>query len=215
MANNAQKTPLTKSLNDFALRSAADALQLMPKRLPVSVTAVGDNGATVTVKFEVTTKFTLPKIVVPVETSVYRREPIQVGDKGWVQAADARLGGVSGLGTGTPDLTPPANLGALVFSPIGNKDWDPSPDPDAYFLQGPNGVYFQDVGANCTLILTPTGIALVGKDNISFTVGSSSITMSSSEIDLNATTIKLNGKVWATHGHSGVTTGGGVTGPVA
>src|SRR6185312_4672088 len=205
MANNAQKTPLTEKLNRFAERMTGEARQLSGKRFPVIVTAVGDNGATVKVKFAVTTKvYTLPQVTVPVETSVYRREPIQVGDKGWVQTADARLGGVSGLGTGNADLTPPSNLGALVFAPVGNTDWDPSPDPNAYFIQGPNGVYLQDIGANCTLILTPTTIALVGKTSISFTVGSSSITMSSSEIDINATTIKLNGKVWETHEHTGV-----------
>lgn len=215
MANNAQKTPITKSMNAFAKRQNKKSVQLAPKRLPCSVVSIGDNGATVKIKFEVVTKFTLPQIIVPVETSIYRREPIQVGDKGWVQGADARLGGVSGLGTGNPDLTPPTNLGALVFAPVGNTGWDPSPDPNAYFIQGPNGVYLQDLGANSTLILTPDGVAIVGKSSISLTVGSSSITMSSSEIDINATTIKLNGKVWATHEHTGVQAGGSNTGGVA
>ena len=160
MSGNAQKTPLTKSLNAAISTRAAGEKQRLPKSLPCSVVAVSANGAIVTVKFELANiPFTLPQVTVPVETSVYRREPIQVGDLGRLKAADARLGGVSGLGTGTPDLTPPTNLGALVWAPVGNKNWAPSPNPNAYLVQGPDGVILQDMGGECVMTLTPGGVS--------------------------------------------------------
>lgn len=49
---------------------------------------------------------------------------------------------------------------------------------------------------------------------INLKAGNATINMSDTEIDITAATIKIGGKVWATHSHSGVTTGGGNTGGV-
>lgn len=117
------KKPLGRSLNDLAQQRARDALQSSGRSLPCSVTAVVSSGI-VTVKFEVNAApFTLPSITVPVMMSRYVRIPVQVGDMGVVLAADARLGGVTGLGSGVANLSEPANLGALMFCPLGSTAW--------------------------------------------------------------------------------------------
>lgn len=118
----AQKVHFVRSQNRFAERKIADALQLVGKFLPASVVSV--SGPIVTVKFEISSSFTLPQVTMPVAGSEYVRLPIQPGCKGMVISADARLGAMSGLATGTADLSQPANLSALVFVPLGNKFWD-------------------------------------------------------------------------------------------
>jgi len=158
MADNAQKVPFVRSMNLFAQRRALDAIQLLGKALPASVTAV--NGSIVTVKFEVQSLFTLPKVTIPALVWQYVRIPIQVGDTGMVMPADADLGGVDGLGHGTADLTTPANLSALVFVPVASKNWSASEDPNAVVIYGPDGVVLRDAGKKTTLTLTPTGIVI-------------------------------------------------------
>jgi hypothetical protein len=140
--SNAQKTPFYKSLNEFATSRVRGAIDLLGKSLPATVTQVLIG--CVQVKFELTNiPFTLPKVTVPIGGaggSEFIRLPIQVGTKGWVQAADARLGGMSGLGASTADLTAPANLSALVFEPIGNKSWSAMEDTSQLELMGFDGV---------------------------------------------------------------------------
>ena len=75
----------------------------------------------------------------PVEGSEYIRLPIQVGDKGWVKAADAYLGGVSGLGGGVASLVRQGNLAALVFAPIGNTNFATVSNANAVTIYGVNG----------------------------------------------------------------------------
>lgn len=211
MSGNAQKTPFARSITEFARIKIDDATQLIGKRLPCSVVEV--DGAIVTVKFEVTTDFTLPQVKVPIANSLYAREPTQVGDLGWVQTADARIGGVSGLGIGTADLSPPANLGALVFEPIGNAGWEPSPNPDAYLLQGPDGVIIRDIGNNCSIVVDQETIVVTGKTQIKLQVGSGSITITDGAIDFEGT-LTINGKAYMDHEHGGVTVGSGFSGGV-
>jgi len=230
MSFNAQKTPGGKSLNELTRMRTGDARQVVGQRLPCSVTAV--DGAMVTVKFEIATEdFTLPSVTVPIANSIYVREPTQVSDKGYVQAADARLGGVAGLFEGSADLSTPSNLGALVFVPIGNATWEPVPDPDKLTLQGPKGFYLRDlpesggdetfsivgdkdsgtitikVGNDVSAVLSATEILFKVKTN-------ATIKMIDGEIDIDATTVKINGHDFNTHEHSGVQTGGGNTGGV-
>lgn len=187
MSGNQQKTPLGISLNRFAQGKAADAIQALGKALPASVVSV--RGAIVQVKFEVTSKFTLPNVTIPLIGSEYARPPIQPGCKGVVFPADAYLGGMSGLGGGTADLTPPANLTALVFSPIGNSGWTVV-DGNAFVIYGPNGVVLRDAGSGTVLTLTGGGIHIA----------------TSGDVVVDTISVRH-------HTHSGVQTGGGNSGP--
>lgn len=159
MADNAQKTPLARSLNRFAEQKILDAMQLLGQQLPASVKAVA--GSIVTVNFEVNAApFTLPTVTIPLFGPEYIRYPIQIGDKGFVVAADAYLDGMSGLGAGLTDLSMPANLAALVFFPIGNKTWSAPTNPNALELYGPDGVVLRDAQKRTIITLTPDGITI-------------------------------------------------------
>jgi hypothetical protein len=160
---NFQKTPLVSSLNQFATAKAQDAIQQLGKALPCSVVSV--QGAIITVKFEVQSGFTLPQVTVPLFGPEYIRYPIQSGDKGVVFAADAYLGGMSGLGGGVADLTPRNNLTTLVFFPIGNKNWQ-AVDPQSVVIYGPNGVVIETKDQSISLTLTPSGIVIQGNVTI-------------------------------------------------
>lgn len=194
MANDAQKNPFTKSLNEFAEAKIAAALFLTGKSLPARVAAV--DGQIVTINFEVSTAFTLPNdIKIPVATSTYRREPIQVGDLGVVRPSDVTLGGINGLGAGTPRFpSTTASLEALVWEPISNAAWAASPDPNAYLIQGPNGFILRDIA----------GTLLVQGDKnagtLKMMMGSSSITLSSAGVDIEGV-LTINGQPYATHAH--------------
>ena len=159
MSGNAQKTPIGLSLNRVASAKAKDAIQVLGKSLPASVVSV--KGSIVQVKFEVASGFTLPNVTIPLIGSEYIRPPIQPGCKGLVIAADAYLGGMSGIGGGTADLTPRANLTALIFTPIGNSGWTVV-DGNAAVIYGPNGVVLKSQSGTMTLTLTPTGIQITG-----------------------------------------------------
>ncbi len=157
MADNAQKTPIARTLNEFAQRKVRGALSLLGQSLPASV--ISRAGSIVTVRFEVNaTPYTLPNVTVPMIGSEYVRLPIQPGCKGWVMTADAFLGGMSGLGSGAAGLTPRANLSMLVWSPIGNKNWDPADDPNKLVLYGPDGVVIRDQESKNKLTIATDGV---------------------------------------------------------
>lgn len=235
MIGNEQKTPFAKSITDFTQNKIDDTLNNMGRIWPCSVTAV--TGAIVTVNFEVNAPsgVTLPPVTCPIAESTYVRLPVQVGDLGIVVAADTRLGGITGLGTGLADLVSPTNLGSLVFVPIGNSNWS-SVNANAVNVNGPDGVILRDTGNNCTLTLTPTGITghisnttftinasgitlnynsnselVVSSSGISGTVGSSSINISGTEIDLTAASIVLNGSVTVNGTVTGTMSVGSIT----
>jgi hypothetical protein len=158
VANNAQKTPIARTLNQFAERKVWAAIDLLGPNLPASVVLVASSGI-VKVKFELTNiPFTLPQVTVPFMGSEYVRIPIQTGMLGWVMSADAYLGGVTGLGGGAANLTRRANLSALVFSPLGNKNWSPTDDPNSLVLYGPDGVILRDLNKKTTMTLTVNGV---------------------------------------------------------
>lgn len=169
MTGNIQKTPVVESLPRFVESKVEDAQQIQGKSLPCSVTEV--NGSIVTVKFEVqNSPFTLPSVPVPIIGCEYARPPTQVGDKGFVISADAYLGGMSGLGGGVANLVQQGNLATLVFVPIGNKNWAPSPDGAAYVIYGRNGhgvILFDDITGQATYLkLTSSGLAILGNTSI-------------------------------------------------
>ena len=162
MSINAQKTWAVKNLDVFAGKRIQQALQQTGKALPCHVTGFPKAGVPiVTVAFDLTNvPYTLPNITCPLFGPEYIRYPIQVGCKGVAFPADAYLGGVSGLGGGTADLSLIGNLTALVFFPIGNSGWAASEDPNSLVLYGPNGVIIRDANKKTTITLTTNGLVI-------------------------------------------------------
>jgi hypothetical protein len=160
MANQAQKTPFAVSFNAAAQQQALDAIAQLGKTLPVSVVAV--DGWIVTVSFQVQGQSSLPNVTCPVANSRWIREPVQIGDTGIVVPADVALGGISGLGAGTPMLQSPiGNLSALVFVPVGNASWTPD-DPGKAQISGPTGVILRTADKAVTFTLNETTVSVVG-----------------------------------------------------
>ena len=155
-----QKTPFAVSISNLIQTKLEENKQAFGFQLPCRVVAV--NGAIVTVNFEIDTggEFTFPPVTCPIAESTYVRLPVQVGDYGVCLAANARLGGVTGLGQGLAPLELPFNLGALVYVPIGNKNWS-SVDPNAVNINAPNGAVIRDTNNNTTITLVPSGVTVV------------------------------------------------------
>lgn len=183
---NYSKTPLGQSLNRIATQVTATAVQQFGKALPCSVVKVV--GQIVTVNFEIQAPgLTLPgRVVMPIATSRYDWVPVQVGDTGVTMPADAYLGGISGLGGGVADLTPRANLAALVFVPVAKASWT-VPDAGQRVVQGPAGALIRDTGAAAVFDLTTTGITL---------------SFDGHSIVINSVGITLDGILWDTHFHA-------------
>jgi len=196
MSDTALKAPFYQALDGVAQGKVADAFQQYGQSLPCRVVAV--TGAIVTVAFEIDSDFTLPQVSMPIAGSEYIRLPIQEGCLGVALSASASLGGISGLGTGTASLTPPSNLGALIFQPVGNKNWSEVAG-DKLVMYGPAGATIQDEAATSIIAATTAGISM--------TFGGHSVVISASGVI-------IDGVPFLTHPHSGVTTGTGVTGPV-
>lgn len=188
--SNAQKTPFMRAMGSFGQRKALDEIEKRGSALPGHVVAV--NGPIVTVNFDVK-GLTLPQISMPIFGSEYVRLPIQAGDKGAAFPVDFYLGGISGLGGGTADDTLRGNLSALVWFPIGNKNWS-AVDPNAVTLYGPNGVVMKDTAGNTTATLTPSGLVITAQTSITLSVGSHSIV-------INASGITIEGRPFLAHQH--------------
>ena len=124
--------------------------------------------------------------------------PTQIGDLGWTVPADAYLGGVSGLGGGTADLSAPGNLEALVFVPVSNKT-SPPIDQNAAQIQGPNGAIIRTLDGSASVVVNTSGITM---------------TFGTKVVTLNASGFTIDGILFDTHVHGGVQTGGSnTTGP--
>lgn len=206
-------------------RRALEAIQNIGRALPCRVTAI--SGQIVTVAFQLQgTPYTLPEVTMPIATSIYDWLPIQVGDQGYTQAADAYLGGISGLGGGIADLTQPGNLAALVFVPVANSGWSaPGGDSNMRVTQGPDGVLVQDqTGAvlgkfsktagillefgTTSLQMTATEVVItVGGQTFTFTPTTATSTVAMSAPDITVANGSVNN-----HFHGGVQTGTGNTG---
>jgi hypothetical protein len=137
---------------------------------------------------------------------------------------------MTGLGSGTAGTTQRANLSALVFYPIGNKNWSAPDDTQAVVIYGPNGVIIRDSNKNTILTLTPNNFDVNAKTNFtveagskaSLTVGSQSVTLDgtnvtlvngSTQIQLTAATITFTaGGVTMTLSTAGLVVGGAITG---
>lgn len=199
MSDNSRKTPLASSLNRFARKTINDAYQLTGKALPASIVSA-DQGI-VTVKFEVTAGSTpLPNVTIAIAESQYNRLPLQPGDNGVVVPADVLLGGITGLGSGTPSLySQAANLGALVFLPTANAGWA-DVDGTKTFTAGPNGAIIQDL----------SGAAIINVDK----TNGIKLSFGGHSIEIKSDNVYIDGKPFLPHSHSGVMTGGSDTGPV-
>lgn len=200
---NPQTIPVGRSLSQYVNGTIQSAAQQFGQSLPCSVVAVKNN--MVTVNFEVVSNITFPQITVPQAISRYARPPTQVGDKGFVIAADAFLGGVAGLGGGTASYgRTQGNLSTLVFVPLSNINFS-AVDANAYNITGPNGAVIQDDKGSSVITLTP--------DSITLAHGSNSVVISGSGITITGT-LTINGKAYLSHEHSGVATGSSNTGGV-
>lgn len=180
-----------------------DKLQGLGQVLPCSIIKV--EGAIVTVNFEINnSKFTPPPVRCATVGSKYIRTPLQIGDKGICVAANARLGGINGLGIGVAGLVNPSNLGGLVFLPIGNLNWA-TVDGNAVVLIAPNG----------GVITTDNGISkvTVSGSQASLQYAGNSIVVDNSGISITGT-LTINGTPYLAHTHTGVSPGGSNTGGV-
>jgi hypothetical protein len=212
-SQNSQKTPIATALEQWGQRKVRGVLSTMGQSLPATV--VSRTGGIVTVKFALTSPYTLPNVTVPIVGSEYVRLPIQAGCPGFCMTADAYLGGMSGLGGGVADIVPRGNLSMLVWTPIGNKNWQAANDDNALCLYGPDGVVISDKAANFSwnlktteqIINLPTGVSLVINGNVVVN-GSQEITGG----------LALGGNITAQDGHSvysgNIQTSGDVTGGV-
>ena len=199
MADEYLKLSQALSDNQTAQNRAADAVAALGKRLPCTVEQVVSSGI-VTVSIQVQgAPFTFPQLTVPVGWSEYTRLPVQVGCKGYLATADAQLGGVSGLGSGTASLSAPANLGALMFYPVGNTQWQAVINGNTLVLYGEPNVQVQDKTGASTLNISPSAITLASNGHT---------------LVVNGSGIFLDGKEFAPHEH--INGGGtGNSGPVA
>lgn len=164
MTDNVTKTPLAVALDHLTRQRTADHLELLGKALPCHVIAV--KGQIVTVAFDITGPFTLPNVQLPLATWIYDWIPVQVNDRGVAVAADVYLGGVSGLGGGTADLSRRGNLsGSHYFVPVANSNWQPpGGDGNVRVVQGPDGVRLQDTGGHTILVVDKRGVVTITGD---------------------------------------------------
>lgn len=165
MSDMGQKIPFSQSFNRGAEKVVLDAGEQLGRALPCRVVAA--TGSVVLVNFEIEGEL-LPQVTVPVASPEYIRLPLQPGDPGLVVPADARLGGLTGLGAGIADLSRPANLSALMFVPLGATTFF-AVDGKFLVLYGKasnGGVIIRTVDGTITLTLGAGGIAIVGDTTI-------------------------------------------------
>ena len=152
--SSSQKIPLAKSLQSLGKAKAQDAVAALGKGLPCTVVEVVGPGI-VTVNFEVAvTPSPLPQITMPVGKPSYIQYPIQVGDIGVALSADLRTGGLTGLGSGVPNITDTVgNLAAMTFFWLGSTKEE--------FINSAAVTLLEPTG-NCNLQVAPTGVAVDG-----------------------------------------------------
>lgn len=157
--SGSQKKPFINSIGTAIQNRIADAIQKTGQALPCSM--VSKIGSIAVIKFEVTGFPTLPQVRLPIAGSEYIRQPLQPGCRGVVFAADARLGGVTGLGGGVATLGQPANLSALVFFPLGNINFS-TVDPDTLVMYGEPNVEIRNKSGTMVILINDTGVFING-----------------------------------------------------
>lgn len=156
---NAQKRPYARDLHEFGDKKSQDWLQRQPKEVPVTIVSVAYPYVTASVNMN-SKPYTLPHITMPMATSAYDYIPVQAGDQGMAIVADYYLGGVSGLGGGTADLTPRGNLSTCVYLPITSKGFTQPIDPNKRQIQGPAGVIIQTSDGTVRITVSETVITV-------------------------------------------------------
>lgn len=199
MADNAQKTPFASSLNRWGHKVAKAATNVLGQSVPASLKAAP--GPIVEVNYEVKNAALPGNVQMPVLGSRYYRAPFQAGEKGMAIASDYYMGGMSGLGGGTADLSQHGNLATQAWTPVGHTDW-PSVDPNMNVVTGgPSGVLIRNSESpGATFTMTGTAITL---------------SCGGHTIVINSTGVVIDGIRFLTHRHTGVTVGGSPTqGPI-
>lgn len=215
MTNNYAKLNFQKNSNLTAINRTKEAILALGKALPCKVIAI--DGAFVQVVFEVdSTPWTLPPVIIPKAESEWAKEPTQIGDTGVTIPNDAYIGNISGQTDSAPSIQDkPCNLSALIFQPVSNKN-SPSPYPNSYFVQGPQGFIAQTQDGTVQFILNASGVSVIIGGTTVFSVGASGTT-SNGNLNVTGTVaatvdVTAAGTSLHTHLHSGVTTGGSNTG---
>jgi hypothetical protein len=205
---NDEKLWTQRDIQTLAKDAALEAIERLGRALPCQVIAV--EGSIVTVQFEVlvpyttptgtTEYYTLPPLTLPKAESQWLRAPTQVGDFGMTVAAHTFLGGISGLASGVANLgTDYGNLATLVFVPVASTLFPVWANPLQAWVNGPAGAVLSDT--------LQTASVTVSADLVTIRAGSNVWTFSSAGFTMST------GVVAETHLHSGVTTGGGDSGP--
>ena len=151
-ADNAQRLPFWDMIESFVNRRIQDHLQMQPKNVPVTVTKVDKEFVYVQPDIH-STVYTFPTIKVAQTFSRNVREPTQVGDKGYIVAADYYVGGETAYSGGQADLYPRGNLTPLAFQPISSGKFSErnynqthvQGGPDGYHLESSDGKAFHDL----------------------------------------------------------------------
>lgn len=217
MPTNNQKTPLVDSLNRFVSDKITDVGQLAGKSLPASIMAIDPSNTIVTVKFEIKTQLQIPIVQCPVGFPEYIRLPLQVGDKGFVVAVDAYMGGMSQIGKGIASLDQQPNLSTLVWFPCGSKAFTPTEEPTKIVTYGSTGAVIRDKDKIIVLTLDKDrGLQVIwnGVPLMTFSNNGISIQYQGKGIVINSGGTFIDGVNFLPHTHSGVQSGPNPTGPV-
>lgn len=168
-ANNSQKLPLARALNQLAHKRALDVISRLGQALPCSVVAV--QGSIVTVSCQVSGPYTIPQLTVPKAESQWVRTPTQVGDNGVLMSSDSLLNAVSGQGGSAPNITSLiANLSGLVFIPVASKSFSAPDNPNAVLIYGPDGAIIRDMSLTTVLTLGGGNVAIKGNLTVTGTI---------------------------------------------
>lgn len=210
MTDYSKKLLFSQNLVGVIDNQISEAGQADGWELPCTVKSISNDGLFVTVDFAISQgQFPIPTITIPIAESEYVRLPIQVGTVGITKKITADITYISGQQDGVSTLNPSGNLNtALCFIPITNKKLFPTtPDKNALWLYGPNGVVIQDEAGNSVVTVSPTQIKMQS--------GSSYITINKNgSIVIQGSSVTIQGKDFITHHHSGVSTGSSNTGNV-
>jgi hypothetical protein len=174
MGNSYLKNWLQKTQNQQAINRALQIMQTKGYALPCRVVSV--SGSIVTVAFEIQDDtLTIPQVTIPKAESQWIRTPTQIDEYGVTLPADAYLGGISGLGGGTANMTRRGNLSSLVYVPCANKSY-PSVNPNVAYIAGPAGAVIQTQDGTSSVVVNDSGITLtfgskvVSLSNAGFTI---------------------------------------------
>jgi len=117
-------------------------------------------------------------------------------------------------GGGTATLARQSNLGALVFAPIGNMDFQ-DVDGSVATVYGPNGVTLRTQNSAVRLLLTPSGVTIIVPGG-QVAVTPSGVAVTNLTVTVTGGDVVADGISLKTHRHGGVQVGGGNTGvPIA